>query len=364
MEYQIYPAADLFPMMDDKSFEAFKQSIAEEGQLETIKILDGKLIDGRNRLKACTELGVNPNFETVETDNPIGYIMATNVHRRHLPVAVRAEIAAKLANMKRGDPSAQRHSDTQNCASSISQTEAAELMGVSVRSVQTAKAKLNGKTDNVTPIKKEPKKVGWVNAVHKLVAHVITRENLSRRGNRGLRDDLESELGYEIPTMVTQEQVEEIAQKVLILVDVNEDEEARLKVELENYMEEAPETDKAKLEKMAKAQEVQQKRTFRQEVEVEAKKWLDDLLPSYSDEYRRYKRFNDAYKGVFSKTEYKRLLSCLHPDRVSDDLKEKFEDAFNLVKGKEELLCGSKQNDNPSSLPSTVADLMARRKVK
>lgn len=80
-------AIDHEPLVDD---------IKRRGQMMPIILLpDGRLLDGRNRLKACRELGIDPCFRTVDPDNPIAYVISANEHRRHLTSAQRAALAAE-----------------------------------------------------------------------------------------------------------------------------------------------------------------------------------------------------------------------------------------------------------------------------
>ena len=62
-----HPVASLFPLMGDEEFAALKADIAANGQREPVWLHDGKLIDGRNRYRACTELGLEPKTEEVAT---------------------------------------------------------------------------------------------------------------------------------------------------------------------------------------------------------------------------------------------------------------------------------------------------------
>jgi ParB-like chromosome segregation protein Spo0J len=140
-EYEIHPAATLFPMMDADSFQRLKADIKENGQEKCITFFDGQLLDGRNRMKACEELGIEPSIEEIEDSgdgkfDPFRWVLSVNLHRRHLTESQRAMVAAKLATLKRG---ANQHSkeDAQICAPSMEQ--AADMLSVGKRSVTNAK---------------------------------------------------------------------------------------------------------------------------------------------------------------------------------------------------------------------------------
>jgi ParB-like chromosome segregation protein Spo0J len=140
-EYEIHSAATLFPMMDADSFQRLKADIKENGQEKCITFFDGQLLDGRNRMKACEELGIEPSIEEIEDSgdgkfDPFRWVLSVNLHRRHLTESQRAMVAAKLATLKRG---ANQHSkeDAQICAPSMEQ--AADMLSVGKRSVTNAK---------------------------------------------------------------------------------------------------------------------------------------------------------------------------------------------------------------------------------
>lgn len=127
-----HPAADLFPMLDGTEFAALVDDIREHGQREPIAVMpDGSILDGRNRMRACQHLGIEPATWVYEGDDPIAVVVSLNLKRRHLNTSQRAMIAASLATLPRG---ANQHA--QICAPS--QKEAAELLNVSRRSVQDA----------------------------------------------------------------------------------------------------------------------------------------------------------------------------------------------------------------------------------
>ena len=138
-EYEIHPAATLFPMMDADSFQRLKADIKENGQEKCITFFDGQLLDGRNRMKACEELGIEPSIEEIEDSgdgkfDPFRWVLSVNLHRRHLTESQRAMVAAKLANLKCGRPSRET---AQICAVSVD--DAAGMLNVGKRSVTNAK---------------------------------------------------------------------------------------------------------------------------------------------------------------------------------------------------------------------------------
>lgn len=124
--------ADLFPWIEGPAFQELKADIAKNGVLEPIVFLDGAVLDGRNRYMAARELGIEYPRVEYEGDDPLGFVISHNLTRRHLTESQRAMVAAKLAKLPHGT-----NQHAQICAPS--QNEAADMLNVSRRTVQTAK---------------------------------------------------------------------------------------------------------------------------------------------------------------------------------------------------------------------------------
>ena len=90
-----HDAANIFPMIDDDSFASFLEDIKAHGVREAVKLLDGMVIDGRNRYKAARDLGIPCPTEDIETDDPVAYVLSMNRHRRHLKPSQLATVAAR-----------------------------------------------------------------------------------------------------------------------------------------------------------------------------------------------------------------------------------------------------------------------------
>lgn len=134
---EFHPLANLFPMMTDRELTVLAEDIKTNGQQIPIYLCDGKILDGRNRFKACELAEVDPKIEQFTGTDPLNFVVSMNLKRRHLNESQRAMIAAKIANMHRGGD---RKSDqTANLPNDISNQHAAELLNVSERTVRTAK---------------------------------------------------------------------------------------------------------------------------------------------------------------------------------------------------------------------------------
>ena len=135
--YPLHPAAEIFPEMDAPALAGLTADIAANGQREPILILDGQVIDGRCRLRACEQLGIEPlvrHLGATVVGDPYVLAVSLNLHRRHLTESQRATVAARLETADRGRP----HKDANWHDLPVTRDDAAKLLNVGVRSVARA----------------------------------------------------------------------------------------------------------------------------------------------------------------------------------------------------------------------------------
>ncbi|MEU5258961.1 ParB N-terminal domain-containing protein [Amycolatopsis sp. NPDC021455] len=155
---KVHPAAELFPLMSEEDFAELVEDIRTNGLLETIMLTpSGEILDGRHRLMACRDAGVEPRFATHNGD-PWVYVISLNLHRRHLTDVQRAVIAGKIAIRAPGE----RERDSNASAEAFehpppSQKEAADLLKVSRTAVQRARSVLQRGTPEVAALVEEGK---------------------------------------------------------------------------------------------------------------------------------------------------------------------------------------------------------------
>lgn len=91
---QFHDAANLFPL-DDECLEELADDIKANGQLVTIELLDGKILDGRRRYMACRMAEVEPLCKSVRVDDPVAHVLSLNLKRRQLTPSQKAMVAAR-----------------------------------------------------------------------------------------------------------------------------------------------------------------------------------------------------------------------------------------------------------------------------
>lgn len=101
---KIHPLACNIPEQSEEEYQALLESIRKCGQLRPILVYQDQVLDGRHRLRACKQLGIEPKFQifTENGSTAIDIVVAENIARRNLNPGQRACLSVDLA-MKKGD---------------------------------------------------------------------------------------------------------------------------------------------------------------------------------------------------------------------------------------------------------------------
>jgi hypothetical protein len=130
----------LFPPMTKDEFRGLARDIKKHGLINEIVLLEGQILEGAHRYKACKLAGIEPRYRKFngKDGSPVDFVMSQNLHRRHLTKSQRAAIAAELANMKRTD-TLKKGSRSIKVSNGNSAEQAAKQLKVGVAYVQRAK---------------------------------------------------------------------------------------------------------------------------------------------------------------------------------------------------------------------------------
>src|SRR4051794_38180436 len=83
-------------MLSEEALADLVADIRANGLLHPVVLdTEGRIIDGRNRRKACAVAGVEPRFVTFDGD-PVAYIIAAHINRRDLRPGQKAMALADL----------------------------------------------------------------------------------------------------------------------------------------------------------------------------------------------------------------------------------------------------------------------------
>jgi hypothetical protein len=154
----VHPVAAIFPMMTAEEFDGLKSDIQANGVREWITFWKGELIDGRNRLSAMLELGIDWKGYTCELDDdadPVSHVISHNLHRRHLSTSQRAMVAAKLRPMFEGEAKERQKRKPESVPAKVpgqkkdSRDAAGEALKVSGKTVDAATKVLESKNQTL-----------------------------------------------------------------------------------------------------------------------------------------------------------------------------------------------------------------------
>lgn len=147
MNMEFHALANLFPLIEGAEFGALIDDIRANGLRDEIWLLNGQILDGRNRYRACTTAGITvqkwqfKDFDPAQHGEPLAFVLSKNLARRHLDESQRAMVATRIANMKQGERRATEEPKPANLPVSpkVDQAAAAKTLNVSERSVRSAK---------------------------------------------------------------------------------------------------------------------------------------------------------------------------------------------------------------------------------
>jgi hypothetical protein len=94
-----HPLADKFPLMEGADFTDLVEDIRKNGLRQEIDTYQGKIIDGRNRARACIEAGEKPRYHERRFSTEAGlvaFIISQNIHRRHLTAERKRDLLVEL----------------------------------------------------------------------------------------------------------------------------------------------------------------------------------------------------------------------------------------------------------------------------
>ncbi|PPV04723.1 hypothetical protein XBLMG947_4086 [Xanthomonas bromi] len=143
--HELHPLCTLFPRLASAQFDTLREDIAANGLRHPIVLLDGMVLDGGNRYRACVEAGVEPTFTEFTGGNIVSFVLSSNLHRRHLSAGQQAAIVASAQDWAKaqtiwGNGSNQYAANEQRCNVAPLQTveSRAAQAGASVRTQKMA----------------------------------------------------------------------------------------------------------------------------------------------------------------------------------------------------------------------------------
>jgi hypothetical protein len=137
VELNAHPLSVIFPRMGKAELDTLAEDIKANGLKEAIWLFEDKILDGNNRYRAGLQIACRfketdfRQFDPKVQGDPLTFVVSQNLHRRHLTESQRASIAATLVTTKLGYNQYNR--------ASVTNAQAAKMLGVSVATVKMAK---------------------------------------------------------------------------------------------------------------------------------------------------------------------------------------------------------------------------------
>lgn len=156
MTLEFHPLANLFPLIEGQAFADLVADVKANGLLDRIVILDGQILDGRNRYRAAVAAGLIAEdyelpsgywgvaefafslYRIEDRGDPLTWVMSKNLHRRHLDESQRSAVAARLETLTHGGD---RHG--QDASLQFTRADISKIVNVSPRSIASSKKVLN-----------------------------------------------------------------------------------------------------------------------------------------------------------------------------------------------------------------------------
>jgi N6-adenosine-specific RNA methylase IME4 len=222
-----HPLAEIFPLVEGDDFDEFVKDVRRCGLRERIELLDGRILDGRNRYLACVAAGLMPEeltapnaghlkyfhsfvpagADTPSQDELVAYVISKNLRRRQLNDDQRRMVAARLVNLKQGRPA----DDKSSQFAKISRDVAAKMLTSDVAGIDRARSIISRAAPQVIAAVE----LGSVSiaAAAMLAAQPLARqaailENLPRDKNGKLTPDAKKALAPVVREIRAEKQVE------------------------------------------------------------------------------------------------------------------------------------------------------------
>jgi ParB-like chromosome segregation protein Spo0J len=99
VKLEFHPLANRFPLIEDDEFDRLVEDIRVNGQRDPIVLFEDKILDGRNRYRACLEAGVTPktrDYDPAMEGPPEAFVISLNAFRRHLTLDQKRDLVIDL----------------------------------------------------------------------------------------------------------------------------------------------------------------------------------------------------------------------------------------------------------------------------
>jgi N6-adenosine-specific RNA methylase IME4/ParB-like chromosome segregation protein Spo0J len=174
--FEFHPLANLFPLIEGAEFDDLVADVKACGLREPVIVWQDKILDGRNRYRACRAAGITAQLSLFLPEvqgDALAFVISKNLKRRHLDDSQRAMVAADIANLDHG----QRADRAANLpVLPIRQGEAAKMLSISERALRAARSvREHGEPELVRAVRRGRLAVSAASAAAKLAPDMQRR---------------------------------------------------------------------------------------------------------------------------------------------------------------------------------------------
>lgn len=99
-KHDFHSLANIFPLLEADAFDQLVADIKAHGLREPIWLYEGKILDGRNRYRACVKARIEPSFRDYGGNDPLAFVISLNLKRRHLNASQLAFVALEIERVE------------------------------------------------------------------------------------------------------------------------------------------------------------------------------------------------------------------------------------------------------------------------
>ena len=85
---EFHPLAEIFPLVGGADFDELVADIRVHGLHEPIVVFEDRVLDGRNRYRACEVAGIEPTLTVYTGDDPVAYARSATARAQISPVVI------------------------------------------------------------------------------------------------------------------------------------------------------------------------------------------------------------------------------------------------------------------------------------
>lgn len=96
MNMEFHPIANIFPLIEGQAYQDLMADVLKHGVREPVWLYEGQILDGRNRYRAATAMGVECPMREYDGNDAMAFVLSLNLKRRQLSASELAFVALEI----------------------------------------------------------------------------------------------------------------------------------------------------------------------------------------------------------------------------------------------------------------------------